>query len=146
MLKQKLDAIVDSYKDQILSDIQKWVAVPSVAGEPEENAPFGREVRRALDTALETAKGYGFATRDAGRLLRRGDPVRRQADPGHVVPSGRGARRRRLDQWSPWGGRRLPTGKSSAGARMDDKGPALAALLCHARPCGKRAWTPWPTA
>ena len=52
MLKQKLDAIVDSYKDQILSDIQKWVAVPSVAGEPEENAPFGREVRRALDTAL----------------------------------------------------------------------------------------------
>ena len=64
MLKQKLDAIVDSYKDQILSDIQKWVAVPSVAGEPEENAPFGREVRRALDTALETAKGYGFATRD----------------------------------------------------------------------------------
>jgi len=51
---KKLDAIIDSYKDEIISDIQKWVAIPSVLGEPAENAPFGIEGRKvpALDPSL----------------------------------------------------------------------------------------------
>ena len=142
MLKQKLDAIVDSYKDQILSDIQKWVAVPSVAGEPEENAPFGREVRRALDTALETAKGYGFATRDldgyCGEVtLCEGRQTLGMLCHLDVVPAG--------DGWTETpGAERLPTGKSSAGAPWTTR--ARRWRRCTpCGPCGRRAF-PWPTA
>ena len=138
MLKQKLDAIVDSYKDQILSDIQKWVAVPSVAGEPEENAPFGREVRRALDTALETAKGYGFATRDldgyCGEVtLCEGRQTLGMLCHLDVVPAG--------DGWTrdPWGGE-IADGKIFGRGTMDDKGPALAAL--HAMRAVREAGIP----
>ena len=61
---KKLDAIIDSYRDEIISDIQKWVAIPSVLGEPAENAPFGTEGRRMMDLAIQTARGYGLETRD----------------------------------------------------------------------------------
>ena len=42
-----LDRLVDSYRDELIENIRKWIAIPSVQGEPAgENAPFGREVRR----------------------------------------------------------------------------------------------------
>ena len=62
---EKLDAIVASYRDELIANIQKWVSVPSVQGEPAgENAPFGTQVRRMLDMALEDAKRFGFEVRD----------------------------------------------------------------------------------
>ena len=62
---EKLDAIVASYRDELIANIQKWVSVPSVQGPAAgENAPFGVEVRRMLDMALEDAKRFGFEARD----------------------------------------------------------------------------------
>ena len=50
---EKLDALVESYRDELIENIRKWIAIPSVQGAPAgENAPFGAEVRRMLDTAL----------------------------------------------------------------------------------------------
>ncbi|MBR6220210.1 MAG: dipeptidase, partial [Clostridia bacterium] len=61
----KLDRLVDSYRDELIENIRKWIAIPSVQGAPAgENAPFGKEVRRMLDTALEDGARFGFAVRD----------------------------------------------------------------------------------
>ena len=60
---EKLDALIESRREEFLSDLARWLAVPSVQGEAEEGAPFGRENRRMLDLALEDARRYGFATR-----------------------------------------------------------------------------------
>ena len=47
-----LDRIVDSYRDELIENIRKWISIPSVQGEPAgENAPFGAQVRRMLDMA-----------------------------------------------------------------------------------------------
>ena len=62
---EKLDSIVLSLKDELLADMKRWIAVPSVLSEPAgPNAPFGRANREMLDLALETARKYGFEARD----------------------------------------------------------------------------------
>ena len=135
---KKLDSIVDSYKDDIIRDIQKWVRVPSVLGEKKPNAPFGDEVRRMLDLALDTAKGYGFATRDLDGYcgdvtLCEGKQTMGMLCHLDVVPAG--------DGWTkdPWGGE-VADGKLYGRGTMDDKGPALAAL--HAMRAVREAGIP----
>ena len=123
---KKLDAIIDSYRDEIISDIQKWVAIPSVLGEPAENAPFGTEGRRMMDLAIQTARGYGLETRDldgycADVTLCEGEQTMGMLCHLDVVPAG--------DGWTkdPWGGE-IADGRIYGRGTMDDKGPALAAL------------------
>ena len=124
---EKLDRIVESYRDELIANIQKWVSVPSVQGKPAgENAPFGAEVRRMLDMALADAKGFGFEVRDIDGYA--GD-VSYGAGPEtmgmlchlDVVPAG--------DGWNhdPWGGE-IENGRLYARGATDDKGPALCAL------------------
>ena len=124
---EKLDAIVASYRDELIANIQKWVSVPSVQGPAAgENAPFGVEVRRMLDMALEDAKRFGFEVRDIDGYA--GD-VSYGAGPetmgmlAHldVVPAGDGW------QHQPWGGE-VDGGKIYGRGTTDDKGPALCAL------------------
>jgi len=135
---KKLDAIIDSYKDEIVSDIQKWVAIPSVLGEPAPNAPFGIEGRKMLDLAIATANGYGFATRDLDGYcgdvtLCEGEQTLGMLCHLDVVPAG--------DGWTkdPWGGE-IADGKIFGRGTMDDKGPALAAL--HAMRAVREAGIP----
>ena len=124
---EKLDKIVESYRDELIANIQKWVSVPSVQGAPAgENAPFGVEVRRMLDMALADAKGFGFEVRDIDGYA--GD-VSYGAGPEtmgmlchlDVVPAG--------DGWNhdPWGGE-IENGRLYGRGATDDKGPALCAL------------------
>ena len=123
----KLDQIVDSYRDELIANIQKWVSVPSVQGEPAgDNAPFGAEVRRMLDMALEDARRFGFEVRDidgyAGDIsYGAGKQTMGMLCHLDVVPAG--------DGWTydPWGGE-IANGKLYARGATDDKGPALCAL------------------
>ncbi len=135
---KKLDMLIDSYKDEIVSDVQKWVAIPSVLGEPAPNAPFGIEGRKMLDLALATANGYGFATRDLDGYcgdvtLCEGEQTLGMLCHLDVVPAG--------DGWTkdPWGGE-IADGKIFGRGTMDDKGPALAAL--HAMRAVREAGIP----
>ena len=63
-----MNAIVDrwisDHKDEIVKALQESVRIPSVEGTAEAGAPFGANVKRALDHALELGKGFGFETRD----------------------------------------------------------------------------------
>lgn len=123
----KLDALVDSYRDELIENIRKWVAIPSVQGAPAgANAPFGAEVRRMLDTALEDGRRFGFAVRDidgyAGDISYGSGP-QTMGMLAHldVVPLG--------DGWThdPLGGE-IENGKMYGRGTTDDKGPALCAL------------------
>ena len=53
---------IDAHADELVRDIGRLVAVPSVRGEPEPDAPFGPGPRRALDEMVSLCAGYGFAT------------------------------------------------------------------------------------
>ena len=52
-------------RDNILRDITRLVAVPSVEGTPEPGAPFGKGPKAALDKALEIAAELGLDTHNA---------------------------------------------------------------------------------
>ena len=58
-----LDSRVEELREELLADLKRWIAIPSVLGEAAPDAPFGAETRRMLDLAMETAERYGFKTR-----------------------------------------------------------------------------------
>ena len=60
-----IDAFAEQNRENILRDITRLVAVPSVEGVPEPGAPFGPGPRAALDKALEIASELGLATHNA---------------------------------------------------------------------------------
>ena len=60
-----IDAFAEQNRDNILRDITRLVAVPSVEGTPEPGAPFGAGPKAALDKALEIAAELGLQTYNA---------------------------------------------------------------------------------
>ncbi len=122
-----LSTIIDGLREEMTQTLTRWIRIPSVKGAPEPGAPFGPEVRRALDTALADAKAMGFETRNfdgyAGDVRMGPLGVEPLAILAHldVVPAG--------DGWQV-----DPFGAEIDGDRMygrgtsDDKGPAVAAL------------------
>lgn len=48
----------------MLEDLAEIISIPSEKGEPQPNAPFGTECRRALDWFLNKAAQMGFKTKD----------------------------------------------------------------------------------
>ena len=73
-----IDAFAEQNRDNILRDITRLVAVPSVEGTPEPGAPFGAGPRAALDKALEIAGELGLDTFNADATsLGRDRPHRR---------------------------------------------------------------------
>lgn len=61
-MQTKIKEYIYSHKDEMLSVLSELIAIPSVRGEAEEDAPFGREPKRALDKMLELCAGMGFQT------------------------------------------------------------------------------------
>ncbi len=119
--------IIDESKNELIQTLRHWVRVPSVKSAAEPDAPFGAQVRRALDAALGDAQAMGFAIRNfdgyAGDV-RMGplgvDPLGILAHLD-VVPVG--------DGWTvePFEGI-LDGDRFIARGVSDDKGPAVAAL------------------
>ena len=61
-MEQILNDWLDAHRAEILSDVETLVNIPSVNAPAEEGMPFGREVSRALQAALEIGKKLGFET------------------------------------------------------------------------------------
>ena len=55
-----IDLFIEENKENILRDIARLVAIPSIEGEPEEDAPFGIEPKKALEKGLEIAYSARF--------------------------------------------------------------------------------------
>lgn len=125
---ENLDRIIESLKQPMTDTLAQWIKVPSIKGEKEEGAPFGRDVRAMLDTALETCRSLGFDTKDVDGYamhadMGEGDSEDALAILAHldVVPVG--------DGWSyPPFGAVIEDGKMYGRGTGDDKGPAVAAL------------------
>lgn len=126
-MDQELSRIIDGMEPAYAAMLTRWIQVPSVKGRAEDGAPFGAEVRRMLDMALQDASDMGFDTRNFDGYA--GDATLGDGDESiavlahlDVVPAGDGW------QTPPFGAVR--EGKRIYGrGTSDDKGPALAAMF-----------------
>ena len=122
----KINALIDSYRDEFVSTLQEWVRTPSVKGAPEDGAPFGRDIGRMMELAAKTAEDMGFTVRTWDGYAcdaTLGDCPETLGVLGHldVVPVG--------DGWvkDPFGAE-IEDGKIYGRGTNDDKGPTLAAM------------------
>ena len=63
-LEKRISDWIDAHEAELVRDISRLVAVPSVSAPAEPGAPFGAECRRALDEMLALCREYGFETRE----------------------------------------------------------------------------------
>ena len=116
------------YWDDILNDLGKIVAVPSVCGERDGDYPYGKEPARAIDTMMELAESYGLKTKNVGYYAAHaeyGEGEENAVVMAHVdvVPAGEGWN---TDPFS------MVIDDNHAYGRgvSDNKGPAIVALHC----------------
>lgn len=115
-------------KEELLSELQELIAIPSVLSEDgNPDAPYGKEVRKALDWFLEKGDRAGFQVKNVDNVaghLETGEGTRLLGILGHVdvVPAG--------DGWTkdPFGGE-IADGKLFGRGAIDDKGPTIAAWM-----------------
>lgn len=132
-LEARVDAYIDEVWDDVLTDISALVAHPSVSdeGAAQPGAPFGPEVRAALDDALSIARRLGYVTGEDDGYIGWGDLAGAEetqvATIAHidVVPAGPG--------WTgdPFEVRRREGWLIGRGV-SDDKGPAVLSLYAGA--------------
>ena len=126
-MKEQLNALLDSYREEYIRTLQEWIRVPSVRSEAETGAPFGKDVARMMDLAVRTAREMGFTVREFDGYacdVTLGDQPEVLGVLGHldVVPVGDGWKR-------PPFGAEMEDGRIYGRGSSDDKGPTLAALF-----------------
>ena len=124
---QKLDAALEALHGDMLDTLRRWIQVPSVRGEAAEGAPFGMDVRRMLDTAMEDLCRLGMNPRNVDGYccdaeIGNGEETIAVLAHLDVVPEG--------DGWQdePYGAV-VRDGRLIGRGTADDKGPAVAALF-----------------
>ncbi|MCM3787005.1 dipeptidase PepV [Domibacillus indicus] len=111
---------------ELIQDLQSLIQIPSVkSDQAAEDAPFGREVRQALDFMLELGEKSGFRVKNTGNVaghleMGQGEELIGILCHVDVVPPG--------DGWSykPFEGE-VEDGKIFGRGAIDDKGPTIAA-------------------
>ena len=91
----ELEAWLSKKEDAMVEDITSLVEIPSVSGEQEGSAPYGKTCRAVLYRMLEIAGRYGFTCcsfRDKCAVIRYGNGTKKIGIWGHldVVPEGTG--------------------------------------------------------
>ena len=122
-----IDLFIEQNRAGIIRDIGRLVAVPSVEGEAQPDAPYGKEPKRALELGLEIAAELGLETRNFENRIGcgeiHGESEKYLATITHVdvVPAG--------DGWSadPYTMRERNGWIIGRGV-LDDKGPSIICL------------------
>lgn len=123
---QKLERLVDSYKDDIIKSTQEIIKIKSVEDEAKPGKPFGEGVNEALECALNMGTKLGFVSKNydgyAGQIdLGEGENVVGVLAHLDVVPEGSG--------WTyPPYAAEIHDDKIYGRGTIDDKGPAIAVL------------------
>jgi len=121
-----LDTRIDSYKDEIILQIQNLVRIKSVEGPAEEGKPFGKGPAEALSYLLKAGEKLGFSTKNldgyAGHIeYGGGEEIVGALVHVDVVPEG--------DGWTrPPYSAALEDGKIYGRGSYDDKGACIAVL------------------
>lgn len=125
-MEEILNKNIDKYKEKLLKSIVEVVNIPSVEGEPKEDAPFGENPKAALIKALDISKTLGLQTTNLDNYIgyaQYGEGEGYIGVLGHldVVPEGEGWR------FPPYSGY-IEDGKIYGRGVLDNKGPIMAAL------------------
>ncbi len=118
--------IVEGYREAMVADLQKLIAIRSVEGAKEGDMPFGAAVHEALESTLSLGASMGFGTKNVDNLaghIEMGTGHELIGVLGHVdiVPEGKDW------DYDPFGGQ-VVDGKLYGRGANDDKGPIISAL------------------
>ena len=131
-MNRELEKQLELIRPEAVATLQKWIRQPSVPGTPAPGAPFGPDIRKMLDVAMEDMKGLGFDVFNSDGFAMHADAGEggdREALGilGHldVVPVGEG--------WTmePFCGE-IRDGRIWGRGSSDDKGPMAAAAYALA--------------
>ena len=87
---EKLNEKMMELKDEIFASLKESIAIESVKGAPEEDAPYGRGPKEALDHALALGEKLGFKTGNLDNKvgwIEYGDGEEMAASPGSTLIS-----------------------------------------------------------
>jgi succinyl-diaminopimelate desuccinylase len=115
-----------AHEQELLDDTIKMLQIPSIESDPQPNAPYGAENRRALDLGLQLAQTFGMRTSELeGHIgwgeIGQGDRLIMSLGHLDVVPVGPGWKH------EPFGAE-IDEGYIYARGSTDDKGPTMASL------------------
>ncbi len=118
--------MIDSYRDDMIATLARWIRIPSVQGEAVGEMPFGEALQDMLEEAQRTATALGFEARNVDNHLLEVDFGAGERTLGilshlDVVPAGQGW------QHAPFGAE-IDGGRMYGRGTSDDKGPAVSAL------------------
>ncbi len=126
-MNKELDNVVMSLKEDLFKAASEIIKFKSVENPKEEDAPFGKGAKEALEYALKVGEKYGLTTKNVDNYaghVEYGKSGKLFGVLGHldVVPEG--------DGWNvdPYGGI-IKDGYLWGRGAIDDKGPTMAALF-----------------
>lgn len=127
MKYEELNQKMLEMQDEIIAAVQESIQIDSIKAEAEENAPYGKGAKAALDHALALGERLGFKTGNVDNRVgwvEYGEGEEMVGVLGHldVVPLGEG--------WiyPPFGGE-IHDGKLYGRGVLDDKGPVIGAIF-----------------
>ena len=123
---KQISEYIDNRKNEMLADIARLIAIPSVRGEAEADAPFGKYPKAALKEALSICEKYGFKPKCIENAIGYADMNDGELELGilahmDVVPAADGWISDPFEMTEKDG---IIYGRGVS----DDKGPAIAAL------------------
>ncbi len=127
-MKEVLNQLIEQYKEEMTETLAQLVQIPSVIDmeSASDGAPFGAEIRRALDKIMELGKNMGFEVKNYDGYAASIECPGEGKEIGilshiDVVPPGNGWKK---EPFVPV----IEDGKMFGRGTIDDKGPMLAAL------------------
>lgn len=124
--------------ENLINDLSRFIAIPSVSGKEDEYGPYGTPVADAFNVLSDEAKALGLEVENLGYALRisigKGDETFLVVAHGDVVPAGEG--------WTkPAYELTRENGMLYGRGVLDDKGAAVAAMysLAAVKNSGKEA-------
>ncbi len=126
MYTKKISEYINEHKKEMLADIASLISIPSVCGEAQGGAPFGKYPKEALLSALALCEKYGFKTKCIENAIGYADMNDGELELGilahmDVVPA--------ADGWESDPFEMVEKDGYIYGRGVsDDKGPAIAAL------------------
>ena len=68
-MDSRINALIESYRDEFVATLQEWVRVPSVKSEPAEGAPFGKDISRMMDLIHTVMPVISSSCREVLKML-----------------------------------------------------------------------------